>query len=81
MIELPYGLHLEVGDVIIAEHPLATHKFTVSRVTAKFAFVKYNDHEHAEGKFPRIYTYSGFQVLPRDMWDRTSYKVYREVKE
>jgi hypothetical protein len=78
MIELPYGLHIEVGDLIVGTHPLVTHKFTVTRVTTKYAFVNQG---RGEGKFPRIYTLFGFTSLPRDTWDQTDYTVYREVKE
>lgn len=68
------GYELGIDDVIVCKHPLGNRRYTVSRVTPKFAFVNYN--EVAEGKFPRVFD-ERFEALPRQTWSRTEYSIER----
>ena len=63
---------LQVGDVIVSNHPQRLNRYVVHRVTNKYAFVKYND--VAEGKFPRVVDHR-FQSLPRQQWSQTTYYI------
>lgn len=68
------GYELQLGDVIIAKHALGKNRHVVTRVTKKYAFVKFND--VAEGKFPRIFDFH-FESLPRQQWNTVHYTVER----
>ncbi len=77
-IEAEQGYEIQVGDKILIKSFVSTSVYTVRRVTAKYSFVKYN--EHAEGRFPRTYSW-GFQSLPKERWNMTEYKVYRKSEQ
>lgn len=64
------GYELKVGDIITCSYGWQRH---VTRVTKKYAIVKWND--VAEGKFPRIYDEYRFASLPRAKWPMARYKV------
>jgi hypothetical protein len=70
------GYEIRVGDYILIKSMLdkGYRSFRVHRVTAKFAFCKYND--VAEGKFPRVFTRYGFHPSPRtEKFQTTEYVV------
>ena len=75
--KLKNGDAIQVGDKIRLEHALGIRWETVHRVTAKYAFVKYND--IAEGKYRREYNDFGFSPIPRDTWKTTNYSAWRPV--
>jgi hypothetical protein len=75
---LEEGAELQVGDYIKHDTPYRVAWSPIHRVTAKYAFVKYND--MAEGKFPRVYRSFTFVPLPRQRWDDSNYKPYRPVE-
>ena len=79
--KLSDGELIAVGDRIKEEHRGigGTQWKTVSRVTPKFAFVKYND--VAEGKYWREYRDFGFAPLPYQKWRMTSYSAWRPVEK
>jgi len=73
--EAPDKYVLNVGDTILRKGPLDNgfKAYVVSRVTPKFAFIKYND--VAEAKFPRTYSRFHFKSLPEGKWCTTQFKV------
>lgn len=75
---LKEGAELQVGDYVKHDTPYRVAWFPIHRVTAKYAFAKYND--TAEGKFPRVYQSSTFTTLPRQIWSTNDFKPYRPVE-
>jgi len=76
--KLNHSESLQIGDIVISIDPLGgKHKNTVTRLTAKFAFAKVR--EDYEVKYPGKFE-SYFQRLPRQVWNRTDYTVYRIVE-
>lgn len=73
--QLTDGTELQVGDIIVARNAFGVQKYTVHRVTPKFAFVRWN--AVAEGRFPRTFSYK-FGTLPRQKWSLTHYEVFRK---
>lgn len=43
MQKAEYGYEIQVGDVITCERGGIKHRWTVHRVTKKYAFILYND--------------------------------------
>lgn len=77
--QLTDGETLEVGDVIKHESALGNRRYKIHRVTAKYAFIKYND--VAEGKYHRVITWAGPRRAKRLQWDTTRYTAWRERRE
>ena len=75
--KLREGEQIEFNDRIKVETALGVQWQTVTRVTRKFAFVRYN--EHAEGKFPREYNSFGFCSLPKPKWSTNQYSAWRPL--
>lgn len=75
--KLKDGDLIEVGDRIKVETNLGVQWETVHRVTAKYAFVRYN--ERAEGKYRREYQDFGFSPRPRQTWLTNRYSAWRPV--
>jgi len=76
--ELDENETLQVGDVIIASNAFGTNKHIVFDVTKKYAKVKNN--EVSIGRYPSTYKWD-FQRLPKERWNMTRYKVFREVTQ
>jgi hypothetical protein len=75
MVKVEDGHEIQVGDVVVSSDRFyGTTKKPVTRVTKKYAFVKYSD--GAEGKFHRVYNSFGFESLPRHKWNTIDYTVY-----
>ena len=70
---------IEVGDRIKVDTALGTQWQEVTRVTAKYAFVRYND--VAEGKYKRRYDGFGFQPIPRQQWITNQYSAWRPISQ
>lgn len=76
--ELVNGEQLEIGDVVEITPTIGLpYTKTITRVTKTLALAKWTN--SYEGKFPRVFLDYTFQVLPREKWRTTRYKVYRSV--
>lgn len=78
--KLKSGDMLEVGDKIRMNSFIGTSWFPVSRVTPKFAFVKWND--VAEGKFQRMIDYLNCPVKSNsERFCTVQYSAWRPVNK
>lgn len=76
--EAPHNYEIQVGNIIEVDSKIfKKRQYEVHRVTAKYAFVKWND--KSQGKFPRTYNWA-FQPYPKVSYPMVDYTVLIEDK-
>ena len=76
-IEVESGYELQIGDIVKAETVFGENWYDITRVTKKYAFAKISD--TYEMKYPRVYVDFTFGSYPKQVWKRTTYRVYKPV--